>query len=71
MKHQPNTEPRLPIYGIVPGSTIKEKFEIEKNAKNRAYSFILSRGLLYEFRDWCKATDKINPFELCKHFLIL
>ena len=49
--------------------TLKEQLEIEKNAKNRAYSFIISNGLLYEFRDWCEATEKIDPFVLCTQLL--
>ena len=36
------------------GDSITQKFIIEKAAKNRAYAFILSRGLLFEFRDFCR-----------------
>lgn len=32
------------------------KFEIEKNAKNKAYFFILSHNLLNEFAEFCKIT---------------
>ena len=39
------------------GDSITQKFIIEKAAKNRAYAFILSRGLLFEFRNFCQ-TEK-------------
>ena len=32
--------------------TTLQKFEIEKNAKNKAYSFIISGGYLPEFREF-------------------
>jgi len=31
-------------------------FEVEMNAKNEAYSFILSHGLFLEFEQFCKET---------------
>lgn len=45
--------------------TLKIKFEIEKNAKNEAYSFILSFGLLGEFAEYHKATANIDPMLIC------
>lgn len=69
MKQQPNTELTRPTNGAT--LTLKEEFEIEKNAKNRAYSFILSRGLLSEFGEWCEATKGIDPFLLCRQLLNL
>ena len=37
-----------------------EKFEIEKNAKNKAYYFIMSQGLIREFANFirtCECSD--------------
>lgn len=33
----------------------RKRFEAEKNAKNKAYAFILSRGLLSEFTEYSRA----------------
>ena len=33
----------------------RKRFEAEKNAKNEAYAFILSRGLLSEFTEYSRA----------------
>lgn len=46
-----------------------EKFNIEKDAKNRAYAFILSCNLLEEFRRFCALTQQENPFQLIKNIL--
>lgn len=37
-----------------------EKFNIEMNAKNRAYTFILSSGLLNEFAEFCDMTSGLD-----------
>ena len=37
------------------GKSIYSKFQLEKNAKNHAYAFILSRGLLSEFTEFSRA----------------
>lgn len=43
-----------------------EAFNIEKNAKNRAYAFILHHELLNAFSEFCKATANVqDPHELC------
>ncbi len=42
-----------------------EKIKIEKNAKDQAYYFILSMGLLEEFSQFCKA----NPADIDYHSL--
>ena len=42
-----------------------EKFNIEMNAKNRAYAFILASGLLNEFADFCDMTADLDPHEVC------
>lgn len=46
----------------------QEKFEVEKAAKNRAYSFIIAMGLLKEFSQFCDATQGIDPHSLAKCF---
>lgn len=38
-----------------------QKFLTEKNAKNKAYCFILSNGLLEAFAEFCKA-NRHNEF---------
>lgn len=53
------------------GFRTEKEFEIEKNAKNRAYAFILSNGLLDSFAQFCKETssiDNLHPF--CKKQLL-
>lgn len=42
-----------------------EAFNIEMNAKNRAYAFILHSKLFNEFSEFCKATNGINPHDIC------
>lgn len=46
-----------------------EKFEIEKNAKNKAYYFILSHNLLNEFVEFCKNHDSSDPCKDCLEIL--
>lgn len=41
------------------------KFEIEKNAKNEAYYFILSNGLLEAFAEFCKTYRSSDPHKDC------
>lgn len=45
-------------------------FEIEKNAKNKAYYFILSNGLLEEFAEFCKTYHSSDPHKGCSEFLL-
>lgn len=33
---------------------MRREFEIEKNAKNQAYAFIIAAGLLDDFSNFCK-----------------
>ena len=40
------------------------KFEIEKNAKNEAYYFILSHNLLDEFAEFCKSYRSSDPIRI-------
>lgn len=46
------------------------KFEIEKNAKNEAYYFILSHNLLDEFAEFCKNYRSSDPHKDCLDFLL-
>ena len=46
------------------------KFEIEKNAKNEAYYFIISNGLLEEFMKFCKNYRSSDPNKDCLDFLL-
>lgn len=42
----------------------KEQFNEEKNAKNRAYLFILLMGLFYPFQKFCEKTDDLDEQEI-------
>ena len=46
------------------------KFETEKNAKNKAYSFILSNGLYDAFREFRNNYHSSDPHEDCLEFLL-
>lgn len=45
--------------GTITFSSLMEEalsqFNVEKDAKNKAYAFILSRGLLNDFKSYCEA----------------
>ena len=45
------------------------EFNIEMNAKNRAYYFILSHGLLDQFGKFCKDYHPSNPHRDCEDYL--
>lgn len=46
-------------------------FQIEKNAKNKAYAFILQHGLLEDFRHFVNSLpDAADPHGLCVDALI-
>jgi len=47
----------------------QRRFQVECDAKNRAYSFILSTGRLHEFDEFCKSTKGINHHENCVSLL--
>lgn len=49
---------------------IKE-YRTEKDAKNRAYAFILARGLLLEFIEFCEHHVSDKPHEDCLKILEL
>ena len=40
----------------------REYFDIEKNAKNQAYAFILACGLYDQFRDFCRALNHVEDW---------
>ena len=45
-------------------------FYTEKDAKNKAYAFILSRNLLQEFSEFCQCCDEETDWEgICRNFL--
>ena len=48
---------------------MEEKLQIERDAKNRAYAFILSMGLLNEFAQFCVITQGADLHNLCKQIL--
>lgn len=51
---------------------IKEKLEVEKDAKNRAYAFIIAMGLLPQFQEFINETHDIDdPHELCIKLLAI
>lgn len=51
--------------GAKTSPSYKEKYEIEKNAKNKAYFFILSHGLIDQFSDFCKSYQPTGPHDAC------
>ena len=46
-----------------------DKLQIERDAKNRAYAFILAMGLLSEFAIFCDKTQGSDPTELARLML--
>lgn len=46
------------------------KFLIEKNAKNKAYFFILSNNLLKEFQKFCAEYKDIDAHKACVELLL-
>ena len=46
-----------------------EAFNIEKDAKNQAYYFILSKGLLDSFAEFCKIYHSDDPHQDCINYL--
>jgi hypothetical protein len=47
-----------------------KKFQIEKNAKNQAYYFILSNGLLDRFKEFCNNYHSDDPHADCVRSLL-
>ena len=44
---------------------IQKRFDVEKNAKNEAYSFIIQMGLMDQFRDFVNNYKGIDHHEAC------
>lgn len=49
---------------------LAEAFEVEKNAKNEAYYFIISNGLLDQFADFCRNYRSRDPHKDCVEYLL-
>ena len=49
---------------------LTEAFNAEKNAKNKAYLFILSNGLLDSFADFCRDYHSCDPHRDCVEYLL-
>jgi len=47
-----------------------EAFNIEKNAKNQAYYFILSNGLFDQFAEFCRNYASDDPHGDCVNYLL-
>ena len=46
------------------------RFEVEKNEKNRLYAFILGRGLLPQYADYCSNMKVADPHAACMSILL-
>ena len=51
------------MYSNIPLRT-EEEFIIEKNAKNKAYAFIIAHNLLDEFRSYCARNKDVDNWHL-------
>ena len=49
---------------------LTEAFNAEKDAKNKAYLFILSNGLLDHFADFCRNYHSCDPHKDCMEYLL-
>lgn len=49
---------------------LTEAFNAEKDAKNKAYLFILSNGLLDRFADFCRDYHSCDPHKDCVEYLL-
>ena len=49
---------------------LTEAYKVEKDAKNKAYYFILSNGLLDRFTDFCKNYHSCDPHKDCIEYLL-
>ena len=56
-------------YGIVCfpdlAAEMQKQYDVEKNAKNKAYSFILSSGLLNRFAEYCRSNYSDDWHDTC------
>ena len=63
-------------YGVVCfedlATEMQKHFNVEKDAKNKTYSYILSKGLLKDFSIWQRGNNYDNPHEAClRHIELL
>lgn len=49
----------------------QRRYQVEEDAKNKAYSFILSTGQLQKFDNFCKSTQGLNHYYNCVDHLAL
>ena len=49
---------------------LTEAYKVEKDAKNKAYYFILSNGLLDRFADFCRDYHSCDPHKDCIEYLL-
>lgn len=49
---------------------LTEAYKVEKDAKNKAYYFILSNGLLDSFADFCRDYHSCDPHKDCVEYLL-
>ena len=49
---------------------IQKRFDVEKNAKNEAYSFIIQMGLIDQFRDFVRNYKGIDHHQACVDMLV-
>lgn len=47
----------------------KRRCDVEKDAKNQAYHFILSKGMLKEFAEFCQFSKGLNHHACCVDLL--
>ena len=47
----------------------ERRFIIEKNAKNQAYAFIISVGMMEEFLDYCRRDMCPDPMAVCVNLM--
>jgi len=50
---------------------MQRRFDVEKNAKNQAYAFILYRGLLARFGEFCRSNHSDDWHDTCLRILEL
>lgn len=58
-----NTHQTLILVGFLAES--QKQYDIEKNAKNEAYSFIIQMGLLDQFKEFSRHYKDIDHYAAC------
>ena len=49
---------------------LQKRFDIEKDCKNEAYSFIIANGLYEDFREFCKNYKRVDHYKAIIGMLI-